>query len=65
MMDLMIRIQRRVLARLAEKANTVAANLAGGQAKNFDEYKMSVGRIQGMKDAEDIFNEVFKEVSDD
>ena len=45
-------------ARLEEKEKEVSEYLANGQSSNFEDYKLNVGYIRGMRDAQDILTEI-------
>lgn len=64
-MKLMEDLHRNIASKMNEKARAIADEMAGGGCKNFEEYRLMVGRIRGLRDAADCINDAFKEFSED
>lgn len=64
-MSLETQLRERITRGLAGRIQDEMHKLASGQAASFDQYKQTVGKIQGLRGALDVVDDVFKEILND
>ncbi len=52
----------RLRLKVRERLATITAEVAKGNAKDFPEYKLMVGRLRGLGEVDDLIREVLKEL---
>lgn len=58
----MLEIKKKYLKETNERIEAGEKSLASGGCDNFSEYKERCGYIQALKDAEDLFQEVWEQI---
>ena len=60
----LMQVRDSVKCELAEKMRQRSDALSAGRATDFADYKQTVGRIQGLRDAMDVVDAVFNRLND-
>ena len=59
---MLIKFCEKLLAKIRETQVSYAERLTSGTFKNFEEYRHYVGKLEGMKEAEDIVKTVYDNI---